>query len=496
MKDRGARAGAGRPRRRRPARLKGVQLGPSRAARRPAACPRTDQAPPLRPLLNPAPTITSLPQRRGVWARPAHRAAAAGQPAVARGTGGRRHGAGGLPVPPVARGGGRFGGGSFGGFRGLGGGVWGALWLRAGHRAGRGRPGRGARRAAQPAALAPVAPVASPMAVPTTTNTPCPPPQVSIGIDPREIFKGADWALMVGAQPRGPGMERADLLDLNGRIFRDQGAALNDVASPDCKVGPGGPRGRARAARGLPAAGRPAVSQRGCLCRGSRRAPGPRPQTPPPPPPPPTPHPPTPPPPPGQVLVVGNPCNTNALIAMENAPRIPRKNFHALTRLDENRWAACFGRLGGWGCCEQWWRPHCGEAASGGQRGSSRGPAACTAAQRRRRRRQTALPCRSAHSRPPPSHHHHPQPPQRQVPARAQERQVLHQHLPRRGVGQPQHHAGAGGFWLFCFAAWGVRQWRGKCGRAPWRRRARGAAPDLPPAPHPPSLALPRPPNC
>lgn len=96
--------------------------------------------------------------------------------------------------------------------------------------------------------------------------------EVSIGIDPREIFKGADWALMVGAQPRGPGMERADLLDLNGRIFKDQGEALNDVASPDVKV-----------------------------------------------------------------LVVGNPCNTNALIAMENAPRIPRKNFHALTRLDENR---------------------------------------------------------------------------------------------------------------------------------------------------------------
>ncbi|KAI8465965.1 MAG: lactate dehydrogenase/glycoside hydrolase [Monoraphidium minutum] len=96
--------------------------------------------------------------------------------------------------------------------------------------------------------------------------------EVSIGIDPREIFKGADWALMVGAQPRGPGMERADLLDLNGQIFREQGMALNDVASPDVKV-----------------------------------------------------------------LVVGNPCNTNALIASANAPRIPRKNFHALTRLDENR---------------------------------------------------------------------------------------------------------------------------------------------------------------
>ena len=86
---------------------------------------------------------------------------------------------------------------------------------------------------------------------------------------------------MVGAQPRGPGMERADLLDLNGRIFQEQGQALNDVASPDVKV-----------------------------------------------------------------LVVGNPCNTNALIAMENAPRIPRKNFHALTRLDENRRARGGGERG------------------------------------------------------------------------------------------------------------------------------------------------------
>jgi len=96
--------------------------------------------------------------------------------------------------------------------------------------------------------------------------------EVSIGVDPRVIFKDADWALMIGAKPRGPGQERADLLDQNGRIFVDQGKALNDVASKDCKV-----------------------------------------------------------------MVVGNPCNTNALIAMENAPSIPRKNFHALTRLDENR---------------------------------------------------------------------------------------------------------------------------------------------------------------
>jgi malate dehydrogenase (NADP+) len=96
--------------------------------------------------------------------------------------------------------------------------------------------------------------------------------EVSIGTDPYAVFKDAEWALMIGAKPRGPGQERADLLDQNGRIFVEQGKALNEVASRNCKV-----------------------------------------------------------------LVVGNPCNTNALIAMENAPNIPRKNFHALTRLDENR---------------------------------------------------------------------------------------------------------------------------------------------------------------
>jgi len=96
--------------------------------------------------------------------------------------------------------------------------------------------------------------------------------EVQIGIDPLEVFRGADWALLIGARPRGPGMERADLLDINGSIFVKQGQALDAVASPDCKV-----------------------------------------------------------------LVVGNPCNTNALICMENAPSLPRENFHALTRLDENR---------------------------------------------------------------------------------------------------------------------------------------------------------------
>lgn len=96
--------------------------------------------------------------------------------------------------------------------------------------------------------------------------------EVSISTDPYAVFQDAEWALMIGAKPRGPGQERADLLDQNGRIFVEQGKALNEVASKNCKV-----------------------------------------------------------------MVVGNPCNTNALIAMENAPSIPRKNFHALTRLDENR---------------------------------------------------------------------------------------------------------------------------------------------------------------
>ncbi|KAG8501909.1 hypothetical protein CXB51_004593 [Gossypium anomalum] len=96
--------------------------------------------------------------------------------------------------------------------------------------------------------------------------------EVSIGINPYEVFQDAEWALLIGAKPRGPGMERADLLDINGQIFAEQGKALNASASPNVKV-----------------------------------------------------------------IVVGNPCNTNALICMKNAPNIPAKNFHALTRLDENR---------------------------------------------------------------------------------------------------------------------------------------------------------------
>jgi malate dehydrogenase (NADP+) len=79
------------------------------------------------------------------------------------------------------------------------------------------------------------------------------------------MFKDADWCLMIGAKPRGPGMERADLIQQNGEIFQIQGKALNDHADKNCKV-----------------------------------------------------------------LVVGNPCNTNALIAMKNAPRLDRRNFHAV----------------------------------------------------------------------------------------------------------------------------------------------------------------------
>ena len=96
--------------------------------------------------------------------------------------------------------------------------------------------------------------------------------EVRIGSDPLEIFRDIDYALLVGAKPRGPGMERGDLLNENGKIFVAQGKAIDAVASPNVKV-----------------------------------------------------------------LVVGNPCNTNALIALHQAKRIPRNHFFAMTRLDENR---------------------------------------------------------------------------------------------------------------------------------------------------------------
>ncbi len=95
---------------------------------------------------------------------------------------------------------------------------------------------------------------------------------VEIGADPEKIFDGVNLALLVGARPRGPGMERSDLLEANGAIFTAQGKALNNVAADDVRIG-----------------------------------------------------------------VTGNPANTNALIAMSNAPDIPRERFSALTRLDHNR---------------------------------------------------------------------------------------------------------------------------------------------------------------
>jgi malate dehydrogenase len=90
--------------------------------------------------------------------------------------------------------------------------------------------------------------------------------------DLAEGFKDVNWALLVGSKPRGPGMERNDLIKENGPIFTGQGRAINDHAASDCRA-----------------------------------------------------------------VVVGNPCNTNALILMRNAKDRPRQNFFAMTRLDENR---------------------------------------------------------------------------------------------------------------------------------------------------------------
>ena len=89
---------------------------------------------------------------------------------------------------------------------------------------------------------------------------------------PETAFKDTDYALLVGARPRGPGMERADLLAANAQIFTAQGKALDKAASRNVKV-----------------------------------------------------------------LVVGNPANTNAYIAMKSAPSLPRENFTAMLRLDHNR---------------------------------------------------------------------------------------------------------------------------------------------------------------
>ena len=95
---------------------------------------------------------------------------------------------------------------------------------------------------------------------------------IDISDDPKEAFDGVNVALLIGARPRSKGMERADLLEANGQIFKPQGQALNERAADDVRI-----------------------------------------------------------------LVVGNPANTNALIAAHNAPDIPRQRFTAMTRLDENR---------------------------------------------------------------------------------------------------------------------------------------------------------------
>jgi malate dehydrogenase len=95
---------------------------------------------------------------------------------------------------------------------------------------------------------------------------------IDISDDPNRAFDGVNVALLVGARPRGPGMERGDLLEANGGIFRPQGQAINAHAADDVKV-----------------------------------------------------------------LVVGNPANTNALIAMANAPDVPRERFTSMMRLDHNR---------------------------------------------------------------------------------------------------------------------------------------------------------------
>jgi malate dehydrogenase len=90
--------------------------------------------------------------------------------------------------------------------------------------------------------------------------------------DLKVAFDGASWALLVGSVPRKAGMERGDLLSVNGGIFQPQGKAINDHAADDVRV-----------------------------------------------------------------LVVGNPCNTNCLIARSNAPDVPADRWFAMTRLDENR---------------------------------------------------------------------------------------------------------------------------------------------------------------
>lgn len=97
--------------------------------------------------------------------------------------------------------------------------------------------------------------------------------------EPEVAFKDASWCLLVGSKPRGPGMERADLLKDNGRIFIGQGRAIDAVAADDCRV-----------------------------------------------------------------TVVGNPCNTNCMIAASQAKRLPKERFTSMVRLDQNRAVAQLAR--------------------------------------------------------------------------------------------------------------------------------------------------------
>jgi malate dehydrogenase len=100
--------------------------------------------------------------------------------------------------------------------------------------------------------------------------------------DLNEGFRGINWALLIGSVSRKPGMERKDLLAINGKIFTGQGQALQKNAAPDLRV-----------------------------------------------------------------LVVGNPCNTNCLIAMKSAPEVPPQRWFAMTRLDENRAKAQLAKKAG-----------------------------------------------------------------------------------------------------------------------------------------------------
>ena len=96
--------------------------------------------------------------------------------------------------------------------------------------------------------------------------------EIVITDDVNSVMKNVSWAILVGSKPRGPGMERSDLIRENGPIFTSTGKAINDNAADDVRI-----------------------------------------------------------------MTVGNPCNTNCLIAMHNAPEIPKARFHAMTRLDQNR---------------------------------------------------------------------------------------------------------------------------------------------------------------